>query len=311
MKRRTKRIKIWLFLLLLLAAVVGYFYYNRQSAVAPSSENATPAPNNLIYLSTLNGADAIKNYDLKSSKTTTLAKSGSVGEVVSLIDNPDSKDGLLLRIIDKKYMLSVFDYISGKISDLSDLTAYNPIKAYHLSDDSFAIIGGEKKSTLTILDSKYLKLSSFESNNEITAVGKGSNRYYLTFANFDGSGAKLFSFSTEDNKSEDFLSLDGKVSQFNEQSVLYAKRINIKSDDPANPAGQTYWKITVYSEKDKTENIISEGNFDQNGICDQYYKYFAYQKKLDTSDQADGRVFIINAENDTDRIETGRPLTIF
>lgn len=305
MRKRQDRIGVWLIISIILAVVIAYLFFNKTNiSIGNIVENTDPKPTALVYLSSVKDSQKVISHNIVSGEESTFLDSG-FGELLSLVPNIDRGVAIVLIKKDKKINLMTLGLTNGAQTQLADLTDLNPKAAYEFYSDHYFLVSGDHSDQLVFLNESLGKTNEIKLSGEVTAVYPVS-KDELRFAVFNGSSSEIQSYSPGDEvKTID--KVDGRVYQFNDSKLLYAKKITTDIDD-SNPVGKTFWKITVKDLKANTDTIVSEGNFDQNAIADDNYNYIAYQKKLDITDQADGRIFMINSDNLNDRIGSGIPL---
>jgi hypothetical protein len=304
MRKRQNRIWIWLLLLIILAAVIGYLFTFRSNLSLGNIISTTQAePKALVYLS--DGADQqVLSHNLETGQETTLLDKG-FGTLLSLNPSLDQTQALALIKKDSKTSLSKMNLKSGSMSDIGDVTTYDPKEAYIVDDSHYILVTGEQSDQIAVVDSGLKKDSEFSAPGEVTAVYPISTTEFQ-LAVFDGNSSLIHSYS-DGKEVGDAATVDGQVYTLNDSNILYAKKITSDPDE-SNPVGKTYWKITDVDRKTGNETVLSEGNFDQNAVADSNFKYFAYQKKYDSSDQVDGRIFLISPDNKNDQFSSGTPL---
>lgn len=306
MRDQKNRLKTWGLLLIILAAVVIYFYYDRQNnSLIHQLTQSSIEPSALLYLKSDNKEQVLMKHDLKNGQDGSFLSLGS-RELLSIYYDTD-KNGFFALIKDgSQYKLLSIDADGGNEKELIDLSILKPSKLFKYGGQ-YIIITGDKKNTLTIVDSTGEAGDTFELSNEITTVFPVSAKN-IQVATFDGSRSEIKLYNLEGEADKDIIDVDGRVYQFDQNKVLYARKVVQTEDSSNNPVENTHWKVAIKGIVDASDTILSDGNFDQSPIMSNNYKQFAYQKKYDTDDKDDGRIFLIMSENQTDRIATGIPL---
>lgn len=308
MKSHKRRIGLWFIVILALSGIVAYLYFNRSIVIAPKSLlGEKTSPKGLTYLKSDASGQVLMSHDFESGDDKILVSTEKLGQFIHLSDARNLESGLLLSKLNNQIILRTVNLKNGNLETLSNLTKLNPRKIFELSDGRLVAIAGDKGEKLILLNKDFNEVGEYTNSDEITyAYAKNSED--LEFADFNGSKATVFNLDIKNSSKQEVGNLDGQISRFDDSKILFAKRINEKSDQVDNPAGKTFWKIGIKNWNEGNESLISDGNFDQNPISDDNSQVFAYQKKFNTEDQADGRIFVVGMESQNDRLSEGVPL---
>lgn len=310
MRKRKIRIGAWFIIVMALAATAIYFYVSKSNTSLSTSNTAGVENTKLIYLLQNGSKQSLVRRQLIDQSENILMTEEKLGQFVSIIPSDQVDEAYLLNITEGKYLFGLVNLKSGELTNLADLTEFKPSAIYPLNNVTFGLVTNSNKN-ITIIDNQFNKVNEFTSKNDITfCLVDPDNR--IEYADFDGTSSTINLINSSDNTRKEIQKVDGKIYSFNyidgNRKVLYAKRINIKDQNPNNPSGSTYWKIATYDSATNRETLISDGNFDQNAVSNQDFTLFSYQKKFDTLDQADGRIFIVDAKSGIDRINAGIPV---
>ena len=304
MRKRQNRISVWLVISIILLGVVIYLYL-KPSQVSPGDIDLESAikPQALIYLNPASGNNQIISHNLTTGKEITLLD--NFGELLSLNSCSDRGVALILVKKDQQITLMTLGLLNGAQTELGNVTSFNPKVAYEYPNSRYLLITGDHSDQILFIDSNMEKISEIKPSGEISSVSVQSDDK-IELAIFNGNNSDIQSYSGK-NGFKSIAKIDGRAYKINDGKILYAKKMTSDIDE-SNPTGKTFWKISLKDLAADTDTILSEGNFDQNAISDPNFQIISYQKKYDTSDQADGRIFIINTDNKIDRISSGVPL---
>lgn len=305
MKKRKMRISFWLAVIVVLFGVAVYSYLDRNDISPFNKGNETNnKPKELIYQNPTDGSLVSHNL-LNNSEVTILEK--DFGELVSISPDLDLAVAILLVKKNKRYSLQTLCLVNGSQTILVDLTDFTPKAVYRFHDNRFLLINGDNSDNIIFLDESYDEVSKYNTGGEVTAVYSKSEKK-IEYAVFDGNKSDIMSLDLDGLKATKLDSVIGRVYRIAEDKILYASKEKMASDAESNPVEKSVWKIAIRNRIDKTDDILSEGNFDQNAVSDDSFQYIAYQKKTDIKDEPDGRIFLLGPDNRSDRLNIGIPL---
>ncbi len=309
MKKRKTRLGVWSLLIIVLTFAAVYFYVTKSNNGDSGSNGNGKKEPVLIYLKQNSSRQSLIRYSLSTQSESTIVGTDKVGAFVNLVPSGQENKSFFLHTINNKSLVDLLDVKTGEIDPLGDVTEFKPAALYPLKNGNFALFRVSDKHII-VLDDQFRKLSEHPAEADVTCICSTSDGA-LKYSSFDGSASTLVTLSPN-KPAANGSKIEGKIYSFSceadDQNVLYAKKIVSKDQVPDSTSSNTFWKIAIIDLATGKESILSDGNFDQNPIANNDYSLFAYQKKYDTADQEDGRIFILDTKNKKDRLGAGVPL---